>query len=49
MRGSPSRITRITIARLLGRGLRDPEAIASLLADSDPSVREAAAGAVLAL
>jgi hypothetical protein len=49
LRGSPSRITRITIARLLGRGLRDPEAIAGLLADSDPSVREAAAGAVLAL
>lgn len=49
LRDSPSRLTRITIARLLGRGLRDPEAIAGLLADNDPDVRAAAAGAVLAL
>jgi hypothetical protein len=49
LRGSPSSLTRVTVARLLGRGLRDPEAIAGMLADAEPAVRTAAAGAVLAL
>jgi hypothetical protein len=49
LRGSPSPQTRVTVARLLGRGLRDPESIAGMLADADPEVRLAAAGAVLAL
>jgi hypothetical protein len=45
---SPSSVTRATIARALGREQRAPQAVAALLADSDPDVRDAAAGAVLA-
>jgi HEAT repeat protein len=44
---SPSSVTRATIARALGREQRAPQAVAALLADSDPNVRDAAAGAVL--
>jgi len=48
LRASASSVTRASVARALGRDRRVPEAVAPLLADQDPSVRIAAAGAILA-
>jgi hypothetical protein len=48
LRASTSTLTRGTVARMLGRELHQPQSVALLLADRDPAVRAAAAGAVLA-
>ena len=47
MRTSPSSMTRIYVARALGRSHGSPGDAATLLADRDAAVRAAAAGAVL--
>ncbi|HEX4352893.1 MAG TPA: hypothetical protein VHZ95_08270 [Polyangiales bacterium] len=48
LRTSPASTTRTSVARLLGRGLAQPNAVTDLLSDREASVRDAAAGAILA-